>query len=160
MSLVEEARKELSSLGAFAAASRALIASAPGERLECELTTLDRVGCEFTRFALSVDRLSHATMDELKRVSETLAARLTYLLEPIKPIEQDADQCVVQMRSVPPQRDAGVTSYYEVLVRRGGELNLCRWIKSPGDTRRQLPAQVTREVFLRLIADFSAAAAG
>jgi hypothetical protein len=158
MSLVEEARKQLSNLGSFADAPRQLIAVAPGERLHCELTTLDRVGCEFTRFALSADRLSHASMEELKRVSEALAARLTYLLEPIKPIEQDADQCVVQMRSVPPQREADVTSYYEVLVRRGGELSLCRWTKAPGDVRRPMPAQVTREVFLRLISDFAAAA--
>lgn len=159
MSLVEEAKKQLSSLGSFAGSPQQFIAAVPGERLHCDLTTLDRVGCEFTRFALSADRLSQATMDELKRVSEALAARLTYLLEPIKPIEQDADQCVVQMRSVPPQREADVTSYYEVLVRRGGELSLCRWMKVPGDTRQQLPAQVTREVFLRLIGDFSAAVA-
>jgi hypothetical protein len=158
MSLVEEVKTGLTGLGSFAGTPHRLVAAEAGERLECELTTLDRVGCEFTRFALFADRLSSATMDQLKRVSEALAARLTYLLEPIKPIEQDADQCVIQMRSVPPQREADVTSYYEVLVRRGGELSLCRWAKSPGDVRQQLPAQVTREVFLRLVGDFSAAA--
>ena len=158
MALVEEVKKGLAGLGAFAGARHTFVAADSGQRLECELTTLDRVGCEFTRFALFADSLSSATMDQLKRVSEALAARLTYLLEPIKPIEQDADQCVIQMRSVPPQREADVTSYYEVLVRRGGELSLCRWAKSPGDVRQQLPAQVTREVFLRLVGDFSAAA--
>ncbi|HET6882299.1 MAG TPA: hypothetical protein VFI31_19190 [Pirellulales bacterium] len=158
MSLTEEAKKGLEGMGSFAGTPHTLAACEPGERLECELTTLDRVGCEFTRFALSADRLSSATMDQLKRVSEALAARLTYLLEPIKPIEQDADQCVIQMRSVPPQREADVTSYYEVLVRRGGELTLCRWQKAPGGVRQALPAQVTREVFLRLVGDFSAAA--
>jgi hypothetical protein len=158
MALVEEVKKGLAGLGTFAGTAHRLIAADVGERLECELTTLDRVGCEFTRFALFADRLSSATMDQLKRVSEALAARLTYLMEPIKPIEQDADQYVIQMRSVPPQREADVTSYYEVLVRRGGELSLCRWMKAPGDVRQQLPAQVTREVFLRLVGDFSAAA--
>jgi len=158
MSLTEEAKKVLAGLGTFAGGPHTLVAAQPGERLECELTTLDRVGCEFTRFAYHTDRLAKATIDELKRVSEALAARLTYLLEPIKPIEQDAEGCVIQMRSLPPQRDADVTSYYEVLVRRGGELSLCRWAKAPGDVRQQLPAQVTREVFLRLVGDFSAAA--
>jgi hypothetical protein len=158
MSLAEEAKKSLAGLGAFAGTPHALVAVQADERLECELTTLDRVGCEFTRFALATARLASATMDELKRVSERLAARLTYLLEPIKPIEQDAEGCVIQMRSVPPQREADVTSYYEVLVRRGGELSLCRWAKTPGDMRQALPAQVTREVFLRLVGDFSDAA--
>lgn len=158
MALVEEVKKGLAGLGTFSGARQTLLAADSGERLECELTTLDRVGCEFSRFALFSDSLSSATMDQLKRVSEALAARLTYLLEPIKPIEQDADQCVIQMRSVPPQREADVTNYYEVLVRRGGELSLCRWAKTPGDVRQQLPAQVTREVFLRLVGDFSAAA--
>jgi hypothetical protein len=158
MSLVEEAKKGLAGLGTFAGASHRLVAARPDERLECELTTLDRVGCEFTRFALHTDRLATARIDELKRVSEALAARLTYLLEPIKPIEQDAEGCIIQMRSLPPQRDADVTSYYEVLVRRGGELSLCRWAKAAGDVRQALPAQVTREVFLRLVGDFSAAA--
>ncbi|HQU45982.1 MAG: hypothetical protein B7Z73_10870, partial [Planctomycetia bacterium 21-64-5] len=130
MSLLEEAKQALAGLGNFAGTPHALVAVDGGERLECELTTLDRVGCEFTRFSLRADRLSAATMDQLKRVSEALAARLTYLLEPIKPIEQDADQCVIQMRSLPPQREADVTSYYEVLVRRGGELSLCRWMKA------------------------------
>lgn len=159
MSLVEEAKKGLAGLGNFATVERRLVATQPGERLECDLTVLDQVGCGFTRFALHADRLSSATMNELKRVSEALAARLTYLLEPIKPIEQDADQCVIQLRSVPPQRDAETTSYYEVLVRRGGELSLCRWMKSSSsDVRQPLAAHVTREVFLRLVGDFSAAA--
>lgn len=158
MSLLDEAKQGLASMGSFAGTAHTLAANGPGERLECELITLDRVGCEFTRFAVCAERLSSATMDELKRVSEELAARLTYLLEPIRPIEQDTDQCVIQMRSLPPQREADVTSYYEVLVRRGGELSLRRWAKAPGDVRRPLPAQVTREVFLRLVGDFSAAA--
>lgn len=158
MSLVEEVKKNLAGMGTFAGTAHTFVAADADERLQCELTTLDRVGCEFTRFALHAEKLSSATIDQLKRVSEALAARLTYLLEPIKPIEQDADQCVIQMRSVPPQREADVTSYYEVLVRRGGELSLCRWAKAPGNARESLPSQVTREVFLRLVGDFSACA--
>ncbi len=73
-------------------------------------------------------------------------------------MEVDAEQCIVQLRSNPPQKDDDGTSYYELLVARGGRLSLCRWLKERGQPRRIIPAQVTREVFLRLIADFSAAA--
>jgi hypothetical protein len=108
---------------------------------------------------LHSDALSEATIEQIRNISDKLSARLNYLLEPITAVEADAEQCVVQMRSNPPQREEQRTSYYELLVRRGGELSLCRWTKDPGDSRQPLPAHVTREVFLRLVGDFSAAAA-
>ena len=101
--------------------------------------------------------MAAAPIDQLKKVADALSKRLTYLLEPISPIEVDADQCVVQLRSNPPQRDDNGTQYYELLVRRGGELSLRRYQKQSGGVRQGVPAQVTREVFLRLIGDFSEA---
>ena len=82
--------------------------------------------------------------------------RLTYLMEPISPIEIDAEACVAQLRSNPPQRDDDGRSYYELLVRRGGEIALVRYRKEPGTPRQQIAATVTREVLLRLADDFEA----
>jgi hypothetical protein len=59
------------------------------------------------------------------------------------------------MRSSPPQRDDNGTRYYELLVRRGGELSLRRFEKQPGTVRQLVAAHVTREVFLRLVDDFA-----
>ena len=89
-------------------------------------------------------------------MAKVLSARLTYLMEPIRPIEIDADACVAQLRSSPPQRDDDGRSYYELTVRRGGEIALCRYRKEPGTVRQQIPATVTREVLLRLADDFEA----
>ena len=61
---------------------------------------------------------------DLERIGKSLSERLTYLMEPISPIEIDADACVVQLRSNPPQRDDDGRSYYELIVRRGGEIAL------------------------------------
>ncbi|MEX0710703.1 MAG: hypothetical protein WD278_00050 [Pirellulales bacterium] len=158
MSLEHEVRRSLEALAPFSLGSHTLAAAAGDQRLECDLTALDRLACEFTRFELASQRLSQAGIDELKRVSEALSKRLTYLLEPISPIEVDAQQCVVQLRSNPPARDEQATSYYELLVRRGGHLSLARWVKDAGNVRRPLPAQVTRQVLLRLVGDFSAVA--
>jgi hypothetical protein len=77
-------------------------------------------------------------------------------MEPISPIEIDADACVVQLRSNPPQRDDDGRSYYELLVRRGGDIALTRFRKENGDARRPITATVTREVLLRLVGDFCA----
>lgn len=158
MTLVEKTRTALAALPAFGG-GQLLVAQHVGQRFECELTDLDTLGCAFQRFVLQGDALAVAPVERLRAVSETLAKKLTYLLEPISPIEIDAEQCVVQLRSNPPHRDEQGTSYYELLVRKGGELSLRRWTKEPGEARRPLAAHVTREVLLRLVGDFSAAAA-
>ncbi len=89
-------------------------------------------------------------------MAENLSQRLTYLLEPVSPIETDAEGCTVQLRSNPPQKEADRTSYYELLVSRAGEMSLCRWTRAAKSTRDLVPAQITREVLLRLASDFAA----
>ena len=158
MTLQSQAAAALNSLPFFAQGSHSINCQEAGQQLNCELTAHDTLACAFQRFELESAALAAAGIDRLKVVAESLSKRLTYLLEPISPVEVDAGQCVVQLRSNPPQRDESGTSYYELLVQRGGRLSLARWVKEPGVSRRAVPAQVTREVFLRLIADFSAAA--
>lgn len=158
MTLIDNIRTALAAMPSFAHGLETLAAEHAGQRFFCELTALDTLGCAFERFELRSDALANAGIDRLRAVSQNLSARLTYLLEPISPIEVDGEQCVVQMRSNPPQRDERSTSYYELLVRKGGELSLRRWKKEPGDARQPLAAQVTREVLLRLAGDFSSAA--
>lgn len=157
--LVDQARAALAAPSLNAAGHPELSLVDGGLQFHSELTALDSIACEFVRFELTSAALANANLERLKAVSQDLSARLTYLLEPIRPIEIDGEQCVVQLRSQPPEREADRSSYYELLVRRGGHLSLCRWTKTPGDVRQAIPAQVTREVFLRLIRDFSSAAA-
>jgi hypothetical protein len=129
-----------------------------GQRLTCDFAVLDSLACALSHFELSTSALATKTPDDLKRLGEKLSARLTYLLEPINPIEFDAEQCVVQLRSNPPDRDEDRTSYYELVAKRGGSLSLCRYVKTPGNVRETVPMHLTREVFFRLVGDFSAAA--
>jgi hypothetical protein len=63
----------------------------------------------------------------------------------------------VQLRSSPPQQGDDGTSYYELMVRRGGDITLSRYQKQPGQIRQIVPANVTREVLQRLAEDFVAA---
>ncbi len=158
-SLRSQAETALNAIAAFSQGTQPIDCDAAGQRFHSELTALDTLACAFQRFDLTATALGAASMDRLKQVAEALARRLTYLLEPISPVEVDAQQCVIQLRSNPPQRGETGSSYYELLVARGGRLSLVRYAKEPQTPRRLVPAQVTREVFLRLIADFSAAAA-
>lgn len=124
--------------------------------LSSRLAALDNIACAFEHFTLETSRLSGLSVEQLKKKAEALSGRLSYLLEPIGAVEVDPDSCTVQMRSVPPQKDDDGTSYYELLVERGGRLSLCRYAKAPGNVRRNVPANVTREVFQRLASDFVA----
>src|SRR5436190_22044805 len=126
-------------------------------RVEADLLAVDAIGCSFQTLGLSTSKLTDASLDELKAISDTLTAKLTYLLEPIGLVEADADRCSIQLRSNPPQKGEDETSYYELMVRRGGDITLSRYSKQPGQLRHIIPAQVTREVLGRLADDFIAA---
>ena len=125
-------------------------------RLDCQIASADPLAVSITRLELTTDRLAGAEVADLQRISEQLAERITYLLEPIGPVESDSERCVVQMRSIPPQQDDDGTSYYELLIRRGGSLALARYQQTGPTGRQSVPAVVTREVLLRLAGDFAA----
>jgi hypothetical protein len=129
-----------------------------GQRLQAEIVALDTLACAFNHLGVEVDALGAAPVETLKQVADRLSHRLTYLLEPITSVEVDAGQCAVQLRSNPPQKDDNGTSYYELLVKKGGLISLSRFKKEPREIRQLVPAHVTREVFLRLVDDFSKAA--
>jgi hypothetical protein len=125
--------------------------------LDAAMTAVDSIACAFAHLSLVTDRLADATREQLQAVGEQLAARLNYLLEPIGVVEVDPRNLIVQLRSTPPQRDENGSAYYELLVKRGGEVRLTRYAKATGAARTPIPACVTREVFCRLAEDFSAA---
>jgi hypothetical protein len=126
-------------------------------RVEADLVAVDCIGCAFQTLGLSTSKLADMSLDDLKNISDALISRLTYLLEPIGIVEADADRCSVQMRSNPPKKGEDETSYYELMVRRGGDITLSRYSKKSGQLRQIIPAQVTREVLTRLAEDFIAA---
>ena len=128
----------------------------PEGLLEADFTAIDTIGCAFESLSLNSSKLATATLDELKKLSVQLTAKLSYLLEPISLIEADAHSSTVQLRSSPPQQGEDGRSYYELVVAKGGHLRLCRFFKATGQPRQIIPAQVTRQVFARLGEDFTA----
>jgi len=157
MTLRQQVTHQLDRYASFQAGSETLSVDHDGQRLRCELVDLDALGCAFTSFSLSSDKLAGATVDALCKIGEQLSTKINYLLEPIRTVEVDEDQATVQLRSDPPHRDADRITYYELLVQTSGGLVLKRYRGQSGQPREQIPAQVTREVFGRLVDDFSAA---
>jgi len=158
MTLKDNLQQALAGMSLFSTGEQKIAISDGTQRLECQLVALDSLGCALTRLALHSDRVAAMSTAELQTLAAALSKKLTYLLEPISPIETDAHGCVVQMRSNPPQKESDRTSYYELLVSRSGELSLARFCRAAGRPREVIPAQVTREVLARLVNDFASAA--
>jgi hypothetical protein len=154
MNLQHQFEQDLSKLGSGGTAT--LSVDAQPRHLTCDVVERNSLAVSFNQLRLATTELAAAGAADLERISKSLAARLTYLMEPIAPIETDQAACGVQLRSNPPQRDDDGRSYYELLVRRGGEIALVRYRKENGDARRQIPATLTREVLTRLVGDFEA----
>jgi len=154
MTLQTKFDQELTNLGSGAAA---MLAVDEGQRqLTCDVTERNVLAVSFHQLRLATSELARATPADLERIGKSLSERLTYLMEPISPIEHDAEACIVQLRSSPPQRDDDGRSYYELNVSRGGQIALARFRKENGNARQPIPATVTREVLLRLAGDFCA----
>jgi hypothetical protein len=154
MKIQSQFQQHLTKLGVGGAAT--LTAEAEPRKITCDVVERNSLAVSFNVLRLTTSELASARAADLERIGKALSDRLTYLMEPIAPIEIDAQACVVQLRSNPPQRDDDGRSYYELTVRRGGEVALVRFRKETGATRHQIPATVTREVLLRLVGDFCA----
>jgi hypothetical protein len=155
MTLQKKFEQEFSKLSAPGPATVTVVA--PPRQLICDTVERDSLAVSLNQLRLTTPELSDAKATDLERIGKSLSDRLTYLMEPIAPIEIDAQECVVQLRSNPPQRDDDGRSYFELLVRRGGEITLTRYRKENGAGRKQITATVTREVLQRLVDDFCAA---
>jgi hypothetical protein len=122
-------------------------------RLTCEVTGVGSLGCAVNHLTVQSEQLAGKPIEDLKVRAEHLAAKLTYLLEPIAPIEIDSDGCAVQLRSDPPHREGDERTYYELLVLRSGELSLRRFRAEHHRPREPITAHFTREVLGRLADD-------
>lgn len=151
----------LAELSAASGQQRQPFVISDGQRtLRCHAVQCDAFAATIDELTLETSELAAVTVVQLQSASQSLSKRVNYLLEPIAPIETDAQGCSVQLRSNPPQRDDNGRRYYELLLRRGGSVSLCRFEKQPGQPRVRVPAVLTHEVVGRLIDDFAATVDG
>lgn len=124
--------------------------------VRCDALQCETLAVTVNLLTLETPELASVDLARIQAASQALCSRVTYLLEPISPIETDALGCTVQMRSNPPARDDNGRRYYELLLRQGGSVVLRRYEKSPGQPRVPAPAVLTHEVIGRLTEDFAA----
>ncbi|MGC8640516.1 MAG: hypothetical protein ACP5XB_11635 [Isosphaeraceae bacterium] len=128
-------------------------------RFTLNLTALDSVGAAFDSLEFVTTDRQDWSSEALNAWGERLAARVTYLLEPLKVLEIDGGGGEVQIRSQSPSSRADQRGFYEVRLFRQGRLRMERYTFDDATRqRRHAPCQFTREVVERLADDIAASA--
>jgi hypothetical protein len=132
-----------------------------GPAVEADFTVVDSLGCAFRELRVSASQLQNAPVERLSAWAATLCSRVTYLLEHIGPLEVDGEAQTVLIRSTPPAKLPGQTTFYEMLIRTPGVLSLRRYTRPAGEPDRlACDMQVTHEVLLKLMQDIVSALPG
>ncbi len=128
-------------------------------RITLNLTALDSVGVAFDSLEFVTTDRTDWTSTALTAWGERLAARVTYLLEPLKVLEVDSGGGEVQVRSQSPTVRADQRGFYEVRLYKQGLLRMERFVVDDATReRRRASCQLTREVLERLADDIAASA--
>lgn len=125
-----------------------------GQGLALELTACSALGVAFDALEFTDPNDGARSAEALRGWADRLAARVTYLMEPLVLIELDAVAGEVELRSQAPTARGEMKSFYEVRLNKQGTMRLTRMVFDE-ETRRRRPAgcQLTREVLERLTDD-------
>jgi hypothetical protein len=128
-----------------------------GHRLVLHLTASGPVGLAFGSLEFTAGGRPAWTSDALKAWGDRIAARVTYLMEPLVVLEQDALAGEVALRSHAPTSRGERRSFYEIRIDPAGTLHLARLAFDEASRRRHpVDCMMTREVLERLIDDIIA----
>jgi hypothetical protein len=137
------------------------ISVAEGPRLlTLNLTAAGPVGLAFDALEFATTDRPEWSPEALRAWADRIAARVTYLMEPLIVLEQDKIAGEVALRSQAPTPRQDRRSYYEVRLSPQGILRLARITFDEATRRRQpVPCQMTIEVLERLTDDLVASVA-
>lgn len=156
MKLGQQLQQRLSSN--FDVGAGAFVEDVENLRYSVQQQSRDSLGYSIREFAVEVVDCANGQVSrgELLKSAQSLASRLTYLLEPIAVIEADEDLQTTQLRSSPPTSDEGTVSFYE--LRLGvGRAQLVRMERRGREAPAPALANVTNEQFVRLATDLGEA---
>jgi hypothetical protein len=126
-------------------------------RLTLRLTASGPVGLAFDGLDFATAARAEWAPDDLEAWGRRIAARVTYLMEPLVVLEHDKTEGEVELRSHAPTSRGDQRAYYELRLHRQGSLRLSRIaFDDAARRRRPVACQMTREVLERLADDLVA----
>ncbi len=137
------------------AAVPGVVAVADGDaHVEIDLTLAGPVGLQFDALRLRVEDGRDRSVADLRAWGDRIAARVTYLMEPLVVHEADAPAATVALRSKAPTAIDDRRAFYEARLSGPARLSLVRMAFDETDRRRRpAPIQLTSEVLRRLVDD-------
>ena len=129
-------------------------------RLTLHLSAAGPVGLAFDALDFATTARPEWSPEALRGWGDRLAARLTYLMEPLVVLEHDPVDNQVEIRSESPTHRSGRRTYYEIRLQARGTLRLSRVSYDEATRQRQpVSCQLTREALERLADDLVASVA-
>lgn len=129
-----------------------------GPAVEADFLAVESLGCACRELRVVAAELRDKPFDSLKSWAEQVCRRVNYLLEPIGPLEIDAETQQVLVRSKTPAKSADQTAYYEMLFAAPGSLRLRRYVRPAQSAQSQIcDMRLTQEVLLKLVDDIVSA---
>lgn len=135
------------------------VSDGSGITIEVEVISVESLGMSCNAMRLEIPSLGSGTLDTLKKWATGLCRRVTYLLETLGPLEFDAQGNQVLIRSTQPDKTAGTTKYYQVILSThgSGRFTLCRFCNDPASGKTfPVPLQLTHEQLSKLVNDLVA----
>ena len=127
--------------------------------LSLHVTANGPVGLAFDALSFATEDAPELSAEALRAWADRLAARVTYLMEPLVVVELDPVAGVAELRSNAPTARGDLKSYYEIRLHNSGALGLSRVVFDESSRRRHsADCQLTREVLERLADDLVACA--
>jgi hypothetical protein len=160
MNLSQKIADAVESLPSVVSLPARIEAQAASSRLALNLTTHGAVGLAFDGLDYAIADHVELSSEDLRGWGDRLAARLTYLMEPLVVLEVDAQAGEAELRSKSPTPKGERRSFYEVRLRRDASLHFQRVAFDDSTRLRQIvPCQMTVEVLERLADDLVASLA-
>lgn len=127
------------------------------QTLDLDVTSVDRQSCSFRELRFYTPALNQCTASELKRASDEICGRVTYLLEKLALLEFDPYVGEALIRSEKPDQRSSKRRYYEVQISHEGMVALRRYEFAPHSPRTRIDLQATHELLEKLVPDLVAA---
>ncbi len=154
MSLSRKIAAEVDDLVKTSAHPRLIEAEDGHHKINMPINRATPISIECAGFDFQVANHPEMTIDELRSWGDRVAQTVTYLLEPLAVQEADATRGEVLLRSESPTNKPEKRSYYEVQLKKQGQMKFNR-IAYQEDTRSRgpIPCHFTNEVVERLVDD-------